>query len=193
MKKPEFILTIPNWEREICIGTVTPKYYNASNKTPEKIKNTYEVKNIMGGWYYVDKKGAPVVKNKKAVGNKKMWAMNGQSFYSNNLHWKTRADIVKNYHKYVTEYIVEKFKEPFPIYLESTLSMHIDIYEVYCSKTPDITNMWILPKLIEDAFVNAKILIEDSPEFRTKTSFEYIFVKSDEERKLVITFKYIDK
>jgi hypothetical protein len=49
---------------------------------------------------------------------------------------------------------------------------------VYSSNTPDITNMWILTKLFEDALVNTGILRDDSPQFRTKTSYEYKFVEN---------------
>ena len=191
MKKPSFKLIIPEWENEIVIGTVAPTYYKASNKTPDKIKRMYEVKRCFNDYYYVEKDGSRVIKNKKIVGNKQTWRVNGQAFYSSKLHWKIRNEIVNYYHTYITKYIKKEFKEPFPIYLNSALSMHINIYEIYSSKTPDITNMWILTKMIEDCFVNSKILREDSPEFRTKTSYEYIFVDEKKDRKLEIIFNYI--
>ena len=193
MKKPTFKLIIPEWKNEIVIGIVEPTYYKASNKTSDKIKKMYKVKHCFGDHYYVDKNGSRVIKNKKTVGNEKTWRVNGQSFYTVNLHWKIRNEIVTQYHRYITDYIKEAFTEPFPIYLNSTLSMHINIYEIYTSKTPDITNMWILPKMIEDCFVIKGILKEDSPEFRTKTSYEYVFVEEEKDRKLEIIFKYISR
>jgi len=193
IKKPEFTLTIPNWKNKVCIGIVGPKYYKASNKTPKTISSKYKVKNVMRDYYYVDEKGAPVVKNKKNVGKEEMWAINGQSFYQAALHWKTRTKIVNEYHAYLTNFIKKEFSDPFPTYLNFSLSMHIDIYEIYTSHLPDITNMWILPKLIEDCFVNSKILKEDSPEFRMKTSYEYKFVNKKADRKLVVTFKYKER
>lgn len=191
MKKPTFKLIIPEWENEIVIGIVEPTYYKASNRTPDKIKRMYEVKHCFGHHYYVDKTGHRVIKNKKVVGNKRTWRINGQSFYASKLHWSKRSEIVRIYHAYIIEYIKKEFSDPFPIYLNSALEMHINIYEIYSHKTPDITNMWILTKIIEDCFVVSGILKEDSPEFRTRTSYEYIFVEEKKERKLEIIFKYI--
>jgi hypothetical protein len=44
-----------------------------------------------------------------------------------------------------------------------TLNMDVIIYDVYSTFTPDITNMWILSKMIEDTVVKCKILRDDSP------------------------------
>jgi hypothetical protein len=38
-----------------------------------------------------------------------------------------------------------------------TLNMDVIIYDVYSTFTPDITNMWILSKMIEDTVVKCKI------------------------------------
>jgi len=190
IKKPSFVLIIPEWENSVKLGTISPKYYKACNKTPDKIKNAYKVKHVMGDYYYVDDKGKPVQKKTRNVGKAKMWKINGQAFYSNTIHWKDRAAVVKYYHKYISGYIEKGFKTPFPTYLGYKLRMHVHIHELYSSALPDITNMWILPKMIEDSFVKCNILAEDSPEFRSATSFSYKFVNKKEQRKLVITFKY---
>jgi len=191
MKKPTFSLIIPKWKKEVVIGIVEPTYYKASNSTPDKIKRKYTTKHCADGVYYVDKTGKRVIRNKKIIGNEQTWRVNGQQFYSSNIGWKKRTNIIKTYKKYILEYIREANFEKFPIYLNSAIAMHINIYEVYSHKTPDITNMWILAKIIEDCFVEEKILKEDSPEFRTKTSYEYIFVGEEKDRKLEIIFKYI--
>jgi hypothetical protein len=51
-----------------------------------------------------------------------------------------------------------KLKEPFPTFMAYTLNMDVIIYDVYSTFTPDITNMWILSKMIEDTVVKCKIL-----------------------------------
>jgi hypothetical protein len=190
IEKPVFKLTIPEWKNKVGIGIIAPKYYKAHNKVPDKIRDLYKVKKVFGDFYYVDDKGKRVKQGTRNVGEEKMWRINGQAFYSNTLHWRTRASIVKEYHMYIKEFIIKEFEDPFPTFLGFSLKMHVEIYEVYSAKMPDITNMWILPKMIEDTFVKAKILREDAPEFRRETSFGYSFVTEKEKRKLVITFKY---
>jgi hypothetical protein len=38
--------------------------------------------------------------------------------------------------------------------------------------------------------VNTGLLREDSPEFRRRTEYDYIFVEDEVDRKLVVTFSY---
>jgi hypothetical protein len=64
-----------------------------------------------------------------------------------------------------------------------TLNMDVIIYDVYSTFTPDITNMWILSKMIEDTVVKCKILRDDSP-FRRHTGIGYRFVEEEKDRKL---------
>ena len=68
--------------------------------------------------------------------------------------------------------------------------MEVIVYDVYSKFTPDITNMWILSKMIEDAVVNCGVLRDDSPEFRMYTGCGYKFVDDEKDRKIVVTFKY---
>lgn len=184
-----FTLTIPNWENKVPIGKITPLYYKKGSKLPIKYKKA-KLKKFGKVSIYVDKKGKKIIKNKNTVGEDKYWNLNGQQFYSTNMHWSTRSTIMNFYHSYFTTYIKKTFKKQFPIFLSHTITMEIFIYEVFSSKTPDITNQWPLPKLIEDSMVKAGILVDDSPQYRRKTSFEYIFVDNEKDRKLVIEFKY---
>jgi hypothetical protein len=75
-------------------------------------------------------------------------------------------------------------KEPFPTFMAYTLNMDVIIYDVYSTFTPDITNMWILSKMIEDTVVKCKILRDDSPEFRRHTGIGYRFVEEEKIEKL---------
>jgi hypothetical protein len=70
------------------------------------------------------------------------WNLNGQAFTG-----LQRSTIVNFYHKYFATYVNKQLKEPFPTFM-ATLNMDVIIYDVYSTFTPDITNMWILSKMI---------------------------------------------
>jgi hypothetical protein len=187
-----FTVIIPNWENKVKIGVIPSEFYGAKHKLPPEHEGA-KLKKFGRESFYVDSMGKRILKNPNKKGNPKYWNLNGQDFYSNNMNWQTRVKIVNYYHRYFKKYIEEQLKEPFPIFLNYNLSFDIEIQEVYSTFTPDITNMWILPKLFEDALVSTKKLKNDSPEFRCHTGFGYKFVEKEEDRKLVITFKYTKK
>lgn len=184
-----FSITIPKWENKVKMGVVIAAYYKKKDKLPVKHKGA-TLKKFGRSNIYIDKKGKKIIKNPTKVGKPIYWNLNGQQFYSNNMHWSDRSSIVNYYHKYFTKYIKKTFKEQFPTFLNYRLSMDISIHEIYSTHTPDITNMWILAKLFEDSMVNAKILRDDDPQFRCSTSYGYRFVDKEEDRKLIIKFKY---
>jgi nucleoside diphosphate kinase len=188
-EKSIFTLVIPDWVKKVRVGTVITTYYTKGDKIPEKYKN-FNTKKIGKKTYYVDERGRKVIKNPTKMGNPEYWNLNGQSFYSNNITWKQRSTVVNFYHKYFAKYVKEQFKEQFPVFLSYKLDMELKMYDTYSRHTPDITNMWILSKMLEDTIVNEGILRDDSPQFRMKTSYGYEFVEKEEDRKLVLTFKY---
>ena len=187
--KSTFKITIPEWKNKVPVGTIITTYYKKSTKLPLKYKGA-KLKKFGRSQFYVDKRGKKIVKNPTKAGNVKYWNLNGQSFYTTNMHWALRSQITTFYHKYFKNYIKKGFKTPFPVFLEYKLEMNMKIYDIYSSNTPDITNMWVLTKIFEDVMVKEGIIRDDSPQFRSKTSYEYIFVKEEKDRKLIIEFKY---
>lgn len=184
-----FQITIPKWENKLKIGTVIAQYYSSKDTVPKKYEGA-ELKRFGGKMLYVDASGKKIIKNKGAFQNPIYWTMNGQGFYNNTIHWSVRSKVVRYFHRYFQKYIKEQLKEPMPSFLSYKLSMEILIYDVYGPGTPDISNMWILPKMFEDALVSTELLRDDSPEFRRRSAYDYIFVDNEEDRKLVITFSY---
>jgi hypothetical protein len=185
-----FTLEIPNWVNKVRIGTVPTLFYTKGESLPS-IHEGATLRKIGNKEYYVDSKNKKIIKNPLQKGSPEYWNLNGQSFYSNNITWKQRSTIVNYYHRYLTPYVQDQFKEPFPTFLSYTLDMDITIYDVYSKFTPDITNMWILSKLIEDTVVKCKLIRDDSPEFRRHTGIGYKFVESEKDRKITVNFKYI--
>jgi Holliday junction resolvase RusA-like endonuclease len=184
-----FKLSIPKWENKIFTGVVIPSYYTSKDKIPMKYKGA-PLRRFGSNHIYVDEKGKKLVKNANRVGDKIYSIPNGQGLYNGSMHWTERAKLVKYYHRYFAKYIKEQFKEQFPVFLSYSLSMKVTFYEIADSNTPDITNQWFIVKIIEDVFQELRILKDDSPEFRRKTSFEYKFVDDIEDRELVVKFKY---
>lgn len=184
-----FQIVIPKWQNKLRIGTVIAQYYTAKDIVPKKYVGA-ELKKFGGKMLYVDAAGKKIIKNKGSVKNPIYWTMNGQGFYNNTIHWSVRSKVVKYFHRYFQKYIKNQLKDPIPSFLSYKLSMEILIYDVYGPATPDISNMWILPKMFEDALVSTELLRDDSPEFRRRTAYDYIFVDNEEDRKLVITFSY---
>ena len=188
-EKSIFTLTIPQWVSQVRVGTVKTEYYTKKDNLPEKYAGA-KLRKAGNSEYYVDGRNKKIVKNPATKGTPELWNLNGQAFYSTNMHWKMRTVIVNFYHAYFMKYIKKEWKEQFPVFLSYKLNMKIKIFDIYSSKTPDITNMWILAKMFEDTVVKAGILRDDSPEFRMETTYGYNFVDNVEDRKLVITFYY---
>jgi hypothetical protein len=187
--KSIFQIVIPDWQKKLKIGTTVAQYYSTKDVLPKKYEGSL-LKKFGNKKLYVDDKGKKIIKNKGTLGNPIYWTMNGQGFYNNTIHWSVRSKVVKYYHRYFTKYIKEQLLEQMPSFLSYKLTMEILIYDVYGPATPDISNMWILPKMFEDALVNTGLLREDSPEFRRRTEYDYIFVEDEVDRKLVVTFSY---
>jgi hypothetical protein len=57
--------------------------------------------------------------------------------------------------------------------------MDVIIYDVYSTFYIDITNMWILSKMIEDTVVKCKILRDDSPGLEDILGIGYRFVEEE--------------
>jgi hypothetical protein len=187
--KSVFQVVIPEWQNKLKVGTVIAQYYGPKDIVPKK-HNGATLKKFGKKSLFIDCNGKKIIKNKASLGNPIFWTMNGQGFYNNTIHWSVRSRVVKYYHKYFTKYIKEQLIDVIPTFLSYKLTMEIMIYDVYGPATPDISNMWILPKMFEDAVVNAKVLRDDSPEFRRRTEYDYMFVEDEKDRKLVVTFKY---
>jgi hypothetical protein len=190
--KTTFVLVVPKWQNKVRIGTVTIAYYEKGNKLPVKYIGA-KTKKFGKKEYYIDNNGKKIVKNPESKGNPIYWSMNGQSFYSNNISWKDRSTIVNFYHRYFTPFINKQLTEQFPIFFSYKIRMEVTIYETFTGHTPDITNMWILSKILEDTIVECGILRDDSPEFRSYTGYGYKQVEKEEDRKLVVTFKYVQE
>jgi hypothetical protein len=146
-------------------------YYTKGEALPSK--HSYAKK--IGAKQYC---GFKTQKNSKELfkGNPEYWNLNGQAFYSTNMTWKQRSTIVNFYHKYFAT-CQQAAKEPFHIH-----GLHLEHgrdYLRYSTFTPDITNMWILSKMIEDTVVKCKILRDDSLEFRRHTGIGYRFVEEE--------------
>ena len=191
MVTPEtvFTLTIPEWENKVFNGVVIAKYYSKKDKLPIKYKGA-PLRRFGRESYYVDETGKKLVKNKGSIGKKLYLIPNGQLIYNGGMHWTERVTVVDFYHRYFGKFIKKIFKEPIPVFLSYSVSMEVTFYELLDHKTPDITNQWLIVKIIEDVFKDLKILKDDSPEFRRKTSFGYEAVNKEEDRKLVVKFKY---
>jgi len=188
-EKSIFILEIPEWVNKVRIGTVSTLFYTKGDALPKKHEGA-TLRRAGKKEYYIDDKNKKIVKNPLQKGTPEYWNLNGQAFYSNNITWKQRSTIVNYYHKYFAGFIEEQLKIPFPTFLSYKLDMEVIVYDVYSKFTPDITNMWILSKMIEDAVVNCGVLRDDSPEFRMYTGCGYKFVDDEKDRKIVVTFKY---
>lgn len=185
-----FTMEIPDWVNKVRVGTIPTLYYTKGEPLPAKHAGA-SLRKIGSKEYYIDDKNKKIIKNPLQKGKPEYWNLNGQSFYSNNMTWKQRSTIVNYYHRYFKPYVMEQLKDPFPIFLSHTLNMEVLIHDVYSTFTPDITNMWILSKLIEDTIVKCKILRDDSPEFRRHTGIGYVFVEDEKDRKITVNFKYI--
>lgn len=188
-EKSTFLLVIPQWVSKVKVGVIPIIYYTSGDSLPKKYAGAL-LKRVGNKSYYIDELGRKIIKNPDKKGTAEYWNMNGQSFYSNNITWRQRSLIVDFYHKYITPFVKQQLQEPFPEFLSYKIDMHVTIYEIFSHYTPDITNMWILVKLIEDTVVSCGVLRDDSPEFRMRTSYGYKFVETEEERKIEVKFKY---
>jgi hypothetical protein len=147
-------------------------------------------------WYHRKKDGTLHLLNPKSAGNRKRMAVNGQLLYSgaifeqarNNyigfikeqvfgsVNWEELKQFVKNRINYGLEYKMEIFR-----YVRDSTS--------YLERSiPDITNMWILPKVFDDLLQEKGILPDDNWANRPSVNYNYRIVDKIEEEKIEITF-----
>lgn len=142
----------------------------------------------------------PYTKNKKAPD--KFAKLNFQSIYNGSINRFARATLMENLHKYVFGRI--KMKNPkliYPVkikYTFKTVINHGDISrrggkiiwkypkEQYVPgwDIENLANIWI--KGGNDALVKAKVLKDDSIQYVSGTSHEYVEVSNFEDREIII-------
>lgn len=191
MLKKGYTVIIKEWEKKVPIGESRPTYYTASSKLPKKYKDTAVLKKFgKSKQYWVDKGTLKKIVKKEGV--TKTWNLNGQAFYSATIHWRLRSIIVGFYHKIFVKEIKKVIKTEIPFYTHYSLSISVDIYDIYSRSTPDASNMWLLEKMFEDALQIAKVLRDDRPEYVIESGRKrYYWVDNTSERKLVFRIKYI--
>lgn len=111
--------------------------------------------------------------------------LNGQFVYNAKYSWFQRVALVDYYHDYFGKELlkIKDFK------LESNERLHIEYLLYYDVKgiSPDIDNLWIIPKIFHDTMRDLKYIQDDSKLFITSFSMGYIL--SDEysnDKKLII-------
>lgn len=189
--RERFNITIKKWPNKVPIGMSKPKYFSKSSKPPKKLYPNAVLKRFgKSTMYWVDKKTLKRII--KSPGVQKYWNLNGQSLYSGNMHWKLRSTVVNFYHALFKRELKKQIKNILPTYLSYSLSISVDIYEIYSKSTPDVTNMWLLEKMFEDSMTEAGIIRDDSPEFVMESGRKrYHWVDDEEKRKLIFRIKYI--
>jgi hypothetical protein len=176
----------------MLLGKSRATYYTKSDKLPKKYSNVSVLKKFgKNKWYWIDK-----ATNKKIIKKESkdtFWNFNGQGMYTGNIHWTLRSKIVNYYHKLFIQSIHKHIKDTIPSYLGYSLSISVDIYEIFSKNTPDIGNVgWLLLKLFEDSLQLAAVIRNDSPEYIMESGrSRYHWVKEDKQRKLVFKIKYI--
>lgn len=189
-KRSIYSFSLPRWKNKMLLGVVDTEYYTSQTKLPQKYRGA-SLKKFGNVLSYVDKLGNRIVRNASRAGTKKYMRPNGQHLYDGKMHWSDRNKLVRYYHGYFKAWLAKENIEPFPIFLNYSLAMTVTFYEVMDKFTTDITNQWLIVKILENVFKEMGILKDDSPEFRKSTKFKYRFVEDTEDRKLNVKFKYV--
>ncbi|MCK5788444.1 MAG: hypothetical protein KAH32_05575 [Chlamydiia bacterium] len=188
----KYNIVVPKWPKKVVIGHTRDSYYTKSAKIPKKHAINASLKKFgKDKWYWVDQKTNKRVIKKE--GGDTYWNFNGQGFYTGTIHWTTRTKIVNFYHRLFIKQIKKYVKDNIPACLGYSLSVSVDIYDIFNSHTPDIGNMgWLLLKLFEDSLQEAGVLREDSPEYIMESGrSRYHWVEDEDKRKLIFRIKYI--
>jgi len=195
--KKEWTVTIPKWRNYYVKAKKTnPKYWEWKDKDKMPKTRRPKVKGFMkkgSKKYCVDDAHERFLKNPIKVGKPNLWMVNGQDLYNGILNRFTRCNIANDFHHYFGKYIGEQLL-PIPCGDEvgMYLSISCDIYEIKRKHIPDTSNMWPLEKFFEDALQEQGIIPDDSPDYVTESGRKrYHWVKTEGERKLVFTIKYV--
>jgi Holliday junction resolvase RusA-like endonuclease len=110
--------------------------------------------------------------------------LNGQFVYNAKYSWFQRVALVDYYHEYFGKQLlkIKDFK------LESTERLHIE-YLLYYDEigiSPDIDNLWIIPKIFHDTLRDLKFIIDDSKFYINGFSMRYILSPEPSTKKLII-------
>jgi hypothetical protein len=184
-------ITCRSKEHYIVAKTTKTKFWLFKDlaKIPKKHQHNLSTEALVVGSkiYAKTLDGQKIVKNTKNAGKLRIWQLNGQDIYNSKLHPRTRAAIADHYHRVFREDIVKSKLEP--IHLGGrTLSISVDIYEIFRNTMPDIDNMWPLEKWFTDSLVDLGIIPDDSPKYITQNGQKtYKWVDSEDQCRYVFT------
>lgn len=108
--------------------------------------------------------------------------VSSNEFYSNKLHWSRRKRIKDDYHILVKAEI-NKIKKVEPITFP--LMLRIDYF--FKTRMFDVSNTFIMTKMIEDSLVKSKILQDDTPKWvpeirstcqRSEQEFNWVSIRA---------------
>ena len=158
------------------------KYYTMHDEIPKRYsKCKFNAKGIL-----VDDFGYPIIKNPIAAGTPKYAKINTQVIYRGNGHF-TRSKMVHEMKEFFRDYICG-----IPPIDPKNFPLEIEL-QIHCPKGKgdfDVDNMsGIYTKTIHDCLVDCGLIPDDNINYIMKTESQYLPVKTDEERKLVIILR----
>jgi len=115
--------------------------------------------------------------------------LNGQLVFNATYSWHQRAYIVSHYHKYFEKAIREQLKD---FYLKPSERLHIEYLLDYPTEdmSPDIDNMWLIPKIFHDTVRDMALIKDDSKHFINGFSMRYIDEGSAQRNLIINIYKY---
>lgn len=142
--------------------------------------------------YCTDAEGNRFLKNTKKAGTPNTWTLNGQDLYNAVMHHTVRTKMAKYYHKYFAGFIEKQLPSKVPVIAGHKMGVSCDIYEIRRGQMPDISNMWLLEKLFEDALQETGRIPDDNPDYIIESGRKrYHWVEEENERQLIFTIYYI--
>lgn len=186
---------IPQFITRVKIANARrPKYYEkgSSKKVPQKYssKKKFDFQATKVGkricYYLTDlKTGEPVLANPKVAGKPKFMKIRGNDFYSGFGNYAIRSNIVNLIKESLTPYFsdMDPIKAAdYPLYLEF-------IYYDTIEESQDLDNKrYAYEKCILDLLQKEGKIGNDNVKYITKLSSEFIAVKSEEDRCLIVKF-----
>lgn len=156
------------------------------DKLTKKQKAALDPKPIIEkGVPYCSIDGQKVEKKKHAV----KVHLNGQLVFNATYSWHQRAYIVNHYHKYFEVAIKEQFKHGF--HVKSDERLYIEYVLDYPTEeiSPDIDNMWLIPKIFHDTLRDMKLIEDDSRNYIDEFSMRYIDSRSSSRNLIINIYK----
>lgn len=115
--------------------------------------------------------------------------LNGQLVFNATYSWHQRAFVVNHYHKYFEEAVRRQLRQGFHLLKDQRFFIEYILDYPENEISPDIDNMWLIPKIFHDTIRDMKLIDDDSRFYIDDFRMRYIDSKSNQRNLTINIYK----